>query len=294
MQACVAVLGAGGKMGTRAVEKLVPAAPRLLLCEADPVKADALRSRGFAVTPVEQAAVEADFVLMAVPDALIGTIARGLVPLLKPGAVLIMLDAAAAYLGEVPSRAEVTAMIVHPCHPPFFTEQATPEARRDYFGGIAWQDLVVSLLEGDEERFQQGVSLCRRVFAPVREVHRVTPEQFAMLEPAMSEIVVAAAAAWMKEALEEAVRRGVPRPAAEAFMAGHAQIALAIVFGAEKSPFSDAAQRAIAWGTRNYIAPNWREIFEPENLRTAIRQILQPSFSTRLGAEIGAERASQS
>ncbi len=170
MQACVAVLGAGGKMGTRAVEKLVPAGPRLPLCEA--------------------------------------------------------------------------------------------------------------------------VSLCRRVFAPVREVHRVTPEQFAMLEPAMSEIVVAAA--WMREALEEAVRRGVPRAAAEAFMAGHAQIALAIVFGAEKSPFSDAAQRAIAWGTRNYIAPNWREIFEPENLRTAIRQILQPSFSTCLGAEIGAERASQS
>jgi hypothetical protein len=290
MQASVAILGAGGKMGSRAVEKLTPNGYRLLLCEADPGKAGELRAHGFAVTPMEHAAGQADFVLMAVPDALIGTIAPRLVPMLKPGAVLIMLDAAAAYLGQVPSRADVTAMIVHPCHPPFFTEQATPEARRDYFGGIAWQDLVVSLIEGEEERFQQGVSLCRQVFAPVREVHRVSPEQFAMLEPAMSEIIVAAAAAWMKEALEEAVRRGVPRPAAEAFMAGHAQIALAIVFGAQKSPFSDAAQRAIEWGTRNFIAPCWREIFEPSKLRTAIRDILQSPLSGDARPEIAAER----
>jgi len=292
MQACVAILGAGGKMGARAVEKLASGDYRLLLCEADQGKADELRGRGFAVTPVEEAAREADYVLMAVPDALIGTIAQRLVPVLKPGAVLIMLDAAAAYLGEVPSRGDVTTMIVHPCHPPFFTEQATPEARRDYFGGIAWQDLVVSLLQGDEGRFQQAVSLCRRVFAPVRDVHRVSPDQFAMLEPAMSEIIVAAAAAWMKEALEEAVRRGVPRAAAEAFMAGHAQIAMAIVFGAEKSPFSDAAQRAIEWGTRHYIAPNWRDIFEPEKLRAAIREILQSPRSAEVPAGTASERGS--
>ncbi len=275
MQASVAILGAGGKMGHRAVEKLVHSEYRLLLCEADPRKAEELNSRGVAVTPVEQAAGEADFVLMAVPDALIGVIARQLTPLLKPGAVLIMLDAAAAYLGELPARPDVTAMIVHPCHPPFFTDQPSPEARRDYFGGTAWQDIVVSLIDGDEDRFREGVAICRQVFAPVRDVHRVSTEQFAMLEPAMSEIVVAAAAAWMKEALEEAVRRGVPRPAAEAFMAGHAQIALAIVFGAEKAPFSDAALRAIEWGTRNFIAPHWRQVFEPDKLRAAIREILQ-------------------
>jgi hypothetical protein len=274
MHASIAILGAGGKMGQRAVEKLTHTEYRLLLCEADPRKAEELNSRGVAVTPVEQAAGQADFVLMAVPDALIGVIARQLTPLLKPGAVLIMLDAAAAYLGELPARADVTAMIAHPCHPPFFTDQPSPEARRDYFGGTAWQDLVVSLIDGEEDRFQQGVDVCRQVFAPVRDVHRVSPEQFAMLEPAMSEIIVAAAAAWMKEAQEEAVRRGVPRPAAEAFMAGHAQIALAIVFGAEKAPFSDAAQRAIEWGKRNFIAPHWRQVFEPDKLRAAIREIL--------------------
>jgi hypothetical protein len=277
MEFAVAILGAGGKMGLRATEKLAGAGCRLLLCEADPRKAEELRNRGLAVAPAGEAAREADFVFMAVPDALIGTIARQMVPLLKPGAVLIMLDAAAAYLDEVPVRGGVTAMIAHPCHPPFFTEQPTPEARRDYFGGVAWQDIVVALMYGDEERFLHGVEICRQVFAPVRDAHRVTTEQFAMLEPAMSEILVAAAAAWMRESLEEAVRRGVPRPAAEAFMAGHAQIAMAIVFGAEKAPFSDAAKRAIEWGTRQYISPGWRGIYEPETLKDAIREILSNS-----------------
>jgi len=94
----------------------------------------------------------------------------------------------------------------------------------------------------------------------------------------------------MKEALEEAVRRGVPRAAAEAFMAGHAQIAMAIVFGAEKSPFSDAAQRAIEWGTRHFIAPHWRDIFEPEKLRAAIREILQSPRSAEVPAGTASER----
>lgn len=284
MKFSVAILGAGGKMGLRATEKLAGAGCRLLLCEADPQKAEVLRSRGLAVVPVEEAAREADFLFLAVPDALIGAIARELVPHLKPGAVLIMLDAAAAFLGEVPVRDGITAMIAHPCHPPFFTEQPTAEARQDYFGGVAWQDIVVALMYGEEERFLQGVEICRQVFSPVHEAHRVSTEQFAMLEPAMSEILVAAAAAWMKESLEEAVRRGVPRAAAEAFMAGHAQIAMAIVFGAEKAPFSDAAKRAIKWGAHHYISERWRDIYEPETLRAAIREILSASAPAATGA----------
>lgn len=275
MQTSVAILGAGGKMGLRAVEKLAKGSWQLLLCETDETKAASLRARGFPISSLPEAARAADYLFLAVPDAVIGKVASQVLPLMKPGAGLIMLDAAAAYLGAVPERPGVTRMIVHPCHPPFFTEQSTPEARRDYFGGIAWQDLLVALIDGDVACFERGVELCREVFAPVRNVHRVTPEQFAMLEPAMAEIIVAAAANWMKEAQEEAVRRGVPRAAAEAFMAGHAQIALAIVFGAEKSPFSDAAQRAIEWGTRRYINPDWREIFSPDLLRQAIAEILQ-------------------
>ncbi len=247
----VAILGAGGKMGVRAVEKLSASGRwKLLLCESDSQKA-----AGLDITPAEQAMAEADFVVIAVPDALIGRIATERVPQMKAGGTLIMLDAAAASVGELPVREGVTQMIAHPCHPPFFTVQPTPEAQRDYFGGVAAQDIIVSLIEGSEAAFEEGTEVCRDMFAPVNRALRVTPENFAFLEPAMSEILVGAACCWMKDVLEETVARGVPREAAEAFMAGHAQIALAIAFGAEKSPFSDSAKRAIAWGTEQYIRP---------------------------------------
>jgi hypothetical protein len=277
MPETVAIIGAGGKMGVRAAEKIGRDARwNVLMCEADEAKAAALRVQGYAVTPVEEAAPAADFVVMATPDALIAEIARQLVPEMKPGSTLIMLDAAAAYIGELPSRGGVTQMITHPCHPPFFTEQPSPEARRDYFGGVAAQDILVSLIAGGEEAFEGGVALSRAIFAPVNRALRVTPEQFALLEPAMSEIIVAAAAQWMKDSMEEAVARGVPREAAEAFMAGHAQIAMAIVFGAEPSPFSDAARRALEWGGERYIRPEWRTVFARPVLEGAIREILHP------------------
>jgi ketol-acid reductoisomerase len=273
----VVIVGAGGKMGHRAVEKLAGnPAYKVVACEKDPERVRELEEKGFKVAPLEAALAGADFVLMAVPDALIGRIARELVPQMKRDATLIMLDAAAAYVGELPVRADVTYMITHPCHPPMFTEQATAEARRDYFGGVAVQDIIVSLAQGSEANFARGVELCKAIFAPVRTAYGVTPEQFALLEPAMAEIVVASAATLMKQALEAAVEAGVPRDAAEAFMAGHAQIALAIVFGAEKSPFSDAAQIAIRWGSKRIFAPDWKNVFQPEELRAAIQAMIHP------------------
>ncbi len=274
----VAVIGAGGKMGARAAEKIgFIDTYKVLLCESDTGRAQALEQKGLQVTATAPAMAAADFAVMAVPDALIGRIAYDLAPQMKHGSTLIMLDAAAAYVGELPPvSGGVTQMIAHPCHPPFFTEQATPEARRDYFGGIAVQDIIVSLIGGSEEQFFEGTELCRAIFAPVDRALRVTPEQFAFLEPAMSEIVVAAAASWMKQSMEAAIGKGVPREAAEAFMAGHAQIAMAIVFGAEPSPFSDAAQLAVEWGAKQYINPEWRRVYERPVLEAAIRDILRP------------------
>jgi hypothetical protein len=262
-------------MGARAAAKIGRQPEyRVLLCESDPGRARRLEEEGFRVTPLEQALGEADFVVLAVPDALIGRIAAEAVPNMKPGSTLIMLDAAAAYIGELPHRDGVTQMIAHPCHPPFFTEQATPEARRDYFGGIATQDIVVALAEGSRDDFARGTELCLAIFAPAGKAHQVTPEQFALLEPAMSEMLVATAASLMRLSLDEAIARGVPREAAEAFMAGHAQIAMAICFGAEPSPFSDAARKAIEWGMQKIIRPDWRKAYDAEVLSSAIRFML--------------------
>jgi len=274
----VAIIGAGGKMGQRAATKLHGNPQyRLFLCETNAERAAVLEEEGLELTPQTAALGEADLVILSVPDALIGAIAHELVPQMKPGAVLIMLDAAAAYVGDLSLREGLTYMITHPCHPGLFIDQATPEQRQDYFGGLAVQDIIVSLVQGQESKFSLGVELCKAVFSPVRKVHRVTPEQFAILEPAMSEVVVASAACLMKEALEMAIKAGVPREAAEAFMWGHTRIALAIAFGVEASPFSDGAKIAIEWGSKRVLKPNWREVFQPDQISEAVQMMLHPN-----------------
>lgn len=168
-------------MGACAVQKIAGARRwELLLCESDPQMAS-----GLDVTPTLEAMQQADHVVMAVPDAQVGRFARELMPLMKDGGTLSMLDAAAACVGELPSRAGVTQMIANPCHPPFFTVQPTPGAQSDYFGGIATQDIIVALIEVGEANFEEGIKVCKDMFAPVNRALQVTLEQFVLLEPAM-------------------------------------------------------------------------------------------------------------
>lgn len=277
MTTTIAVVGAGGKMGRRASERLGQIPEFVTLnCEKDPRAAAMLQQEGLPVTEIIPAVSQADFVILAVPDEAIGAITHSILPALKPGCTLISLDAAAAYIGEVPARPGITQMITHPCHPALFGRQETEAARSDHFGGTAVQDILVCLVDGSEEAFAHGTELCRILFAPVRRAHRVTLEQFAFLEPAMSEMIVATAATFIRASLDAAVERGVPREAAESFMAGHVQIALAIVFGAESSPFSDACKVAIEWGTRELIDPEWRRVFDRPVLSEAIREMIRP------------------
>lgn len=273
----VAIVGAGGKMGMRAAEKLGSQSRyHVLLCEKDKARAELLSEDGFTTVDLDAALKDADFVVLAVPDEAIGVISHASVPKMKPGSTLIMLDAAAAYAGQLPSREGITQMITHPCHPAIFSEQTTHDGRRDYFGGTAVQDIIVSLVEGSESAFAEGTELSTAIFAPVGKFHRVTPEQFALLEPAMAEIVVACAATLIKDSLDLVIEKGVPAEAASAFMAGHAQIALAIVLGAEKSPFSDAAKIAIKWGREKVIRSDWKQVFERDDLQLAIQTMLHP------------------
>jgi hypothetical protein len=278
MSTKVAIIGAGGKMGIRAAEKIgLKAGFEVLMCESHPERARALAESGYRVAALEEALAEADFVFLAVPDAAIGAVSRQAAPLMKPGAMQIMLDAAAAYVGEVSDAGHIGMMITHPCHPGLFVDRPTAEERADHFGGVSPQDILVCLMQGEEETFTRGTEVCRAVFGPVEKAHRVTVEQFAFLEPAMSELIVAAAARWMRDSLDAAIEAGVPREAAEAFMSGHAQIAVAICFGMEKSPFSDAAKLAIEWGKRELIAQDWRKVFQRQVLTEAIREIIHPS-----------------
>jgi len=276
MKGTVAIIGAAGKMGTRLSNNLMKNPDySVLYCEKNPAGIERLREKGLAVAEAREAVPAADFVIMAVPDALLSAVSAEIRELSKPGSTVILLDPAAPTAGEVSVKEGVAYVVCHPCHPPLFGKQDSDEARADFFGGVtAKQDIVIALMAGGESSFAKAEDLCRAMFAPVVKAHRITVEQMAILEPAMAEVVAATAAVLMKEALEAAVAKGVPREAATSFMMGHAQIPLAIVFGAIGSPFSDAAKIAVEYGRRKIIRKDWKKVFETKSVKACIREML--------------------
>lgn len=270
----IALVGAGGKMGRRIFPNLVKFGYDFVACEKDEAGMEALRTEGLTTMPTEQAVAQSDVIICALPDAALPALSNTLVPLMKPGATLITLDPAAARAGKLCTRKDCTFVVTHPCHPPLFGDKDTPEEKADLFGGTAAkQDIVIALFCGDEAKFEIARDLCMKMFNPVMECHRITVEQMAILEPAAAEVVVATCATIMKEAIDEAVRRGVPRPAAESFLLGHIQIPLAIVLKSS-NPFSDAAMIAVDYGKRHVLREDWKKVFEPEAIDEVLAEML--------------------
>ncbi|CAI6052121.1 phosphogluconate dehydrogenase C-terminal domain-containing protein [Cohnella sp. JJ-181] len=273
----VALIGAGGKMGCRIADNLKASAYDMKYVETGERGIAQLAQRGWVPTAQEEAVPEADIVIMAVPDIRIGAVAASVAPLMKSGAMMILLDPAAAYLNQLPDRADVAYFVSHPCHPPVFNDETSPEARRDYFGGVkAKQAIVCALVQGGDAAYATGEAMAKEMFAPVFRSHRITLEQMAILEPTMAETVSSMLATLMREAMDEAVNRGVPYEAARDFMLGHVHIQLAIVFGEAGNPFSDACKIAIEYGKRFMIQPDWRRLFEPSSVYEQIDVMLHP------------------
>ncbi len=271
----IALLGAGGKMGCRSTDNLSKSEYRVRHVEISDAGVAALASRGITPVPVEEAVRGADAVILAIPDVAIGKVSHRVAPMLDPGTLVMILDAAAPYAGELPVRADITYFVTHPCHPPIFNDESDPEARRDYFGGIrAKQNIVCALMQGPEEAYAFGEQLARTIFAPVMTAHRCTMEQIAILEPALSETVAATCVVMIREAMEEAIRRGVPREAARDFLYGHINIELALVFEELKTArFSDGAMKAIEEAKKVLFQPDWKKVFEPDEILQSVRRI---------------------
>lgn len=270
----VALYGAAGKMGTRISAKLRDdSAYQMLYVEAGEVGQARLRERGLTATPPKQAAAEADVVILAVPDVAIGQVAGAVVPLLKSGALVICLDPAAPYSDRLPARADVAYFVTHPCHPPVINDETEPEARQDYFGGIAKQNIVCALMQGTEEDYQRGEAIARRMFGPVMNAHRVTVEQMAILEPALAETTVLTCMVVMREALDMAVQKGVPYEAARDFLLGHMGIDIAILFGFLNAQVSDGAKMAVQRAMPQLFQPDWKKVFEMENIIHEVKAI---------------------
>ena len=274
----IALLGAGGKMGLRLSENLRKGDYDTRHVEISETGRAALIKRGFKPLALEDALQDADVVILGVPDRLIGKVAHEISPQLKPGTMLICLDAAAPYAGEMPERDDLSYFVTHPCHPPVVSVEESPEAQLDFFGGVhAPQAIVCALMQGPEEHYKLGEDVAKAIYAPILRSHRCTVEQIAILEPALSETVGATCMAIIREATEEAIRRGVPREAAVDFMLGHLKVEIGIVFELfEGAKFSDGALLAIEKAKTNLFKQDWKKVFEKDAIQESVRDIVGP------------------
>ena len=275
--ATIALMGAGGKMGCRITDNLKGnAAYRVVPVETGAAGIGRLAQRGLAPVPAAQAVADADVVVLAVPDVAIGKVTHEIVPALRSGALVVGLDPAAPLAGVMPTRADVSFFVCHPTHPPLFNDETDPRAQRDWFGGIARQDVVCALLSGDEAHYPVGERLAREMFQPVKDAYRVTVEQMAVLEPALVETFSSTLVEALREGLDEAVRMGVPEAAARAFFMGHIRIQFAVLFGYADFEFSDGAKLAMKQARDLLLKPDWKQkVFDREAIQRSVRNIVE-------------------
>lgn len=271
----IALIGAGGKMGVRLARNLKGS--RFDVAHVEVSEAGQRRlheATGAACVSMDEALEGARAVILAIPDTAIGTVAGELVDRVAPGTMIVALDAAAPFAGHLPRRDDVTFFVTHPCHPPIFNDETEMGAKRDFFGGVAAKQAIVSaLMQGPEEDYALGEEIARTIFQPILRAHRVTVEQMALLEPGLSETVCATLLVVMKEAMDEVVRRGVDREAARDFLLGHLNVLGSVVMGEVEGVFSDACNKAIANGKPRLMRDDWIGVFEPEEIAESIRRI---------------------
>lgn len=272
----IAILGAGGKMGCRLTDNLRRCNQHeLLLVEVSEAGRTHIAQRGLTTTEEDSALSRAEVVILALPDRVLGKVAHQTVPKLKTGTIVITLDPAAAHAGDLPERADISYFVTHPCHPNVFDHFPSKDERDDFFGGIhARQAIVCALMQGPEEHYTLCENLAKEFYGPVTRSHRITVEQMAILEPTMAETCGIALIRALREVLEESVRRGVPRAAAEDFMYGHIKVELGIAFGLAPFPFSDGAKLISEYGQHEIFKPDWLKLFEPQSVKEQTKMIV--------------------
>jgi hypothetical protein len=272
----IALFGAGGKMGMRLSANLVATDFSVSHVEVSPAGQQRVRDAyGVDCLSPDAAIAGADAVILAVPDTHIGRVAAEVVPHLRPGTMVVILDAAAPYAGHLPKRDDITYFITHPCHPPIYNDEVTPEAKADHFGGVAAkQAIVCALMQGPREHYALGERIARAIYAPVMRSHEVTVAQMAMLEPGLSETVCASLLTVMRQAMDECVARsGVSKDCARDFLLGHMNILGAVIFEERQGVFSDACNKAIEFGIPVLMRDDWKRVFDWDEITASIERI---------------------
>jgi hypothetical protein len=271
----ITLLGAGGKMGLRITDNLRKTDYDVRYVEVSERGKAGLAERGITAVTAEEALRDSNAVILALPDNRIGRVTSELNQYFKPGTMLIALDIAAPLAGDLPKRDDLVFFVTHPCHPSVFGGETEKDAQNDFFGGIkARQNIVCSLVQGPEENYAIGEKIARAIYAPVGDSHRCTAEQMAILEPVLSETVLGTCLTIIGEAMDEAVRRGVPEAAARDFLLGHLKVELGIVFKLfPGATFSDGALKAIEEAKRTLFQPDWKKVFDQDAIDASIQKI---------------------
>jgi hypothetical protein len=271
----VTLIGAGGKMGLRLTHNLKSSKYEVTYFEISPQGIDKLREKGVAVTSPGECVPDSDMVILAVPDVALKTVSSEIIPAMKSGAIAVTLDPAAALAGKLFERKDISYFITHPCHPSIFNWEPEIERMKDHFGGVmAKQSIVCALMKGKEADYKTGEELARTFYAPVSRAHRITPEQMGLLEPALVETLASTCVFVIREGLNEVIKRGVPAEAARDFLLGHLRIQMAVLFNElPGAVFSDAANKALQRGLKEFIKEDWRKVFDPENVKEQITAI---------------------
>ena len=271
----VDLIGAGGKMGCRLTNNLKKSAYSVSYVEVSQEGIDRLTGLGVSISDPEDVVPEADIVILAVPDVLLGKISGDVIPKMQSGAIVMFLDPAVAMAKKHYHREDVSYFITHPTHPSVFNWEPTPEAQADYFGGVlAKQSMVCALLHGNDKDYERGEELAKVMYGPIVKSYRITVEQMALLEPALVETLASSCMAIIKEGMDEIIKKGVPEDAARAFLLGHLNIQLAIIFGEiPGAAFSDAAYLALARGKRTIFQQNWKKVFDPDDVLDQVNEI---------------------
>ncbi|WP_394520788.1 oxidoreductase [Pantoea sp. SGAir0184] len=272
----ITVIGAGGKMGMRISANLQHSAYQVFYCENSPQAQQQVTAQGRELSDAASVVPLSDVVILAVPDIVLGKVSQSVVPQMQSGAVLLTLDPAAAYANLIAQRDGIEYAVAHPCHPSVFLARYTKEEHADAFGGVAAVQHVAAAWEsGSAEQKAELSKVISVMYGPVDQVHWITVTQLAYLEPTLVETVACMVGAFMKEALDETVKHsGVPEEAAKAMLYGHIQIALAVAFRAT-NPFSDACMIAMEYGREKIIKPDWKQIFDQQELDKVIARMLK-------------------
>lgn len=270
------IIGAGGKMGYRCSQHLLDnGGYEPYFCEVSEAGIARLKDLGVSVSKQEEVVPEADYVLLAIPDVLIGKLSPAIISRMKPGAMVIGLDPAAAYADVMPIRDDIGYFVTHPHHPHLFHNQLDEAKLNDYFGGIATQDVSCALYHGDEKFYEEGEKIARIIYAPVGQTFRLTIKQMGFCEPGLVESIGAPLIYGMKQAYDRmAETTDVPADALMSFFMGHLRVQFAIIFGLIDVRFSDGAYAALYDAMDKIYRKDWLDVMVNEDFITeSIRKI---------------------